>query len=83
MQRSPSAFAAAIVADGSRALERGKLWAHAHTAVPVITATLERSARVMDARKEESEWQENVGLCAIVLSFYCVLNASADNSKCR
>ena len=55
---------------------RGKLWAHAHTAVPVITATLERSARVMDARKEESEWQENVGLCAIVLSFYCV-NASA------
>lgn len=55
---------------------RGKLWAHAHTAVPVITATLERSARVMDARKEESEWQENVGLCAIILSFYCV-NASA------
>ena len=44
--------------------------------MPVITATLERSARVMDARKEESEWQENVGLCAIVLSFYCV-NASA------
>ena len=55
---------------------RGKLWAHAHTAVPVITATLEHSGRVMDARKEDSEWQENVGLCAIILSFYCV-NASA------
>jgi len=55
---------------------RGKLWAHAHTAVPVITTTLEHSVRVMDARKEDSEWQENVGLCAIILSFYCV-NASA------
>ena len=68
--RSPSALAKGLGRDARAAhTTRGKLWAHAHTAVPVITATLERSARVMDARKEESEWQENVGLCAIVLRF--------------
>lgn len=62
--------------ENSASSARSKLWAHVHRAIPVVTKTLEHSLRVMDARKEDPDWQDTVGLSALLIAFYTT-NASA------
>ena len=62
--------------ENSASSARSKLWAHVHRAIPVVTKTLEHSLRVIDARKEDPDWQDTVGLSALLLAFYTT-NANA------
>ena len=58
------------------ATARSKLWVHVNKAVPVVTCMLEQSLRVMTRERDNSEWQDSVGLSALLLTFY-VGNANA------
>lgn len=62
------------------ATARSKLWVHVNKAVPAVTIMLENSLRVMARERENTEWQDSVGLNALLLTYY-VGNANAFSAQ--
>ena len=55
---------------------RSKLWFQVNKSLPVISGTLTRSLRVIDTQQHDPEWQDSVGLCGLLMTFY-VQNTSS------
>ena len=66
-----------FASDGeTSATARSKLWFQVNKSLPVISGTLTRSLRVIDAQQHDPDWQDNVGLCGLLMTFY-VQNTSS------
>ena len=66
-----------FASDGeTSATARSKLWFQVNKSLPIISGTLARSLRVIDAQQHDPGWQDSVGLCGLLTTFY-VQNTSS------